>query len=146
MNIFRRIVFACVALLVTAPALAAPPAKPQANQAPQVNFGKTDNVLELKSALSPYKAPGGAEDDGSSWYIVQVSNDTVRPATRVLLAGQPPRAALSLLPRRTRPAILAVASSDSGTMVETAPAYGRRAWRGVVPPRSPPGLPLPRRP
>ena len=120
MNNFRRILFACVALLAAAPALAAPPNKP-APQAPQVNFGKTDNVLELKAALSPYKAPGGgAEDDGSRWYIVQVSNDSVRPATRVLLAGQPPRAALSLLPRRSRPAILALASSDSGTVVETA--------------------------
>ena len=143
MNKFRRIVFACFVLLAGGPALAAPPvAKPasQENQAPQVNFGKTENVLELKSALLPYKAPGGAEDDGSRWYIVQVSNDTVRPATRVLLAGQPPRAALSLLPRRTRPAILAVASSDSGTVVETASAYGRRAWRVIVPPVSTVGL------
>ena len=97
-------------------------------------------MLELKAALSPYQAPGGAEADGSGWYIVQVSNDTVRPATRVLLAGQPPRAALSLLPRRTRPAILAVASSDSGTVVETASAYGRRAWRVIVPPVSTVGL------
>ena len=88
----RRLIFACVALLTAAlPALAAGPAKPassQANQAPQVNFGKTDNVLELKPFLSPYKAPGGGtEEDGSSWYIVQVSNDSVRPATRVLLSA-----------------------------------------------------------
>ena len=41
-----------------------------------VNFGSTENVLELKPALSPYRAPGGGtEADGSSWYIVQVSND-----------------------------------------------------------------------
>jgi len=106
-----------------------------------VNFGKTDNALDLKPFLSPYRAPGGGtEADGSSWYIVQVSNDTVRPATRVLLAGQPPRAALSFLPRRSRPAILAVASSDSGTVVETASAYGRRAWRVIVPPVSTVGL------
>ena len=62
MNKFRRIVFACVVLLAGAPALAAlPVAKPasQAKQAPQVNFGKTENVLELKSALSPYKVCGG---------------------------------------------------------------------------------------
>src|SRR5476651_2198075 len=112
--------------------------KPQADL---VNFGKTDNVLDLKPFLSPYRAPGGGtEADGSSWYIVQVSNDTVRPATRVLLAGQPPRMALSLLPRRARPAILAVASSDSGTVVETASAYGRRAWRVIVPPVSTVGL------
>ncbi len=106
-----------------------------------VNFGRPDNVIELKPALSPYSAPGGGpEADGSSWYIVQVSNDTVRPATRVLLAGQPPRTALSLIPRRSRPAILAVASSDSGTVVETASAYGRRAWRVIVPPVSTVGL------
>jgi len=86
-----------------------------------VNFGSSENVLELKGALSPYRAPGGGtEADGSSWYIVQVTNDSVRPATRVLMAGQPPRAALSVIPRRTRPAILALASSDSGTTVETA--------------------------
>src|SRR5471032_582441 len=139
MKRLRRLVFTCFALVMTAgvPALAADKPVP----ANQVNFGKADNVLELKSALLPYRAPGGtAEADGSSWYIVQVSNDSVRPATRVLLAGQPPRAALSLLPRRARPAILAVASSDSGTVVETASAYGRRAWRVIVPPVSTVGL------
>src|SRR3954464_14877230 len=139
MNQLRHFALACAALVmalccVIAGSQAAEPAPAQ------VNFGKTDNVLDLKPFLSPYRAPGGAEADGSSWYIVQVSNDTVRPATRVLLAGQPPRAALSLLPRRPRPAILAVASSDSGTVVETAPAYGRRAWRVIVPPVSTVGL------
>ena len=133
MNIFGRLALICFALLMAL--------VPVAGAAELVNFGKPDNVLELKPALSPYRAPGGGtEADGSSWYIVQVSNDTVRPATRVLLAGQPPRAALSLLPRRTRPAILAVASSDSGTVVETASAYGRRAWRVIVPPVSTVGL------
>jgi diguanylate cyclase (GGDEF)-like protein/PAS domain S-box-containing protein len=127
----------CAALLGWAmPAAAAP--KPQAP--PQVNFASSENVLDLKPALSPYRAPGGAEEDGSQWVIVQVTNDSVRPATRVLLAGQPPRAALSLIPRRMRPAILAVASSDSGTVVETASAYGRRAWRVIVPPVTTVGL------
>ncbi|MBN9590561.1 MAG: GGDEF and EAL domain-containing protein [Alphaproteobacteria bacterium] len=103
--------------------------------APSVNFGSSDNVLTLKTGLTPYHAPGRtSEEDGSVWYLLQVTNDSVRPATRVLLAGQPPRMALSLLPHRTRPAILAVASSDSGTMVETATAYGHRAWRVIVPP------------
>lgn len=100
-----------------------------------VNFGNADNVLPLKTVLTPYHAPGrAAEEDGSVWYMLQVTNDSVRPATRVLLAGQPPRMALSLLPHRTRPAILAVASSDSATVVETATAYGHRAWRVIVPP------------
>jgi diguanylate cyclase (GGDEF)-like protein/PAS domain S-box-containing protein len=113
----------------------------QAAEPAHVNFGKPDNVLDLKAFLSPYRAPGGGtEADGSSWYIVQVSNDSVRPAARVLLASQPPRAALSLFPRKTRPAILAVASSDSGTVVETASGYGRRAWRVIVPPVSTVGL------
>src|ERR1700742_575592 len=131
MNIIRRFALALCLLFLTATLCARAADK----QAP-VNFGAADNVLELKNALSPYRAPGGTEADGSSWYIVQVSNDSVRPATRVLLAGQPPRAALSLIPRRSRPAILAVASSDSGTVVETASAYGRRAWRVIVPPVS----------
>jgi diguanylate cyclase (GGDEF)-like protein len=136
MNTLGRLALNCFALLMALALVAG-----AASSAELVNFGKSDNVLELKPALSPYRAPGGGtEADGSSWYIVQVSNDTVRPATRVLIAGQPPRAALSLLPRRTRPAILAVASSDSGTVVETASAYGRRAWRVIVPPVSTVGL------
>ena len=141
MTLFRRIAdFRALLLAVLLCALGSV-SRADAPPGEMVNFGKADNVLELKSFLSPYRAPGGGtEADGSSWYIVQVSNDTVRPATRVLLAGQPPRAALSLLPRRSRPAILAVASSDSGTVVETASAYGRRAWRIIVPPVSTVGL------
>ena len=140
MNRIRHFAFVCAALMMTLCCVITG-SRTASAASPQVNFGKTDNVLDLKPFLSPYRAPGGGvEADGSSWYIVQVSNDTVRPATRVLLAGQPPRAALSILPRRTRPAILAVASSDSGTVVETASAYGRRAWRVIVPPVSTVGL------
>jgi diguanylate cyclase (GGDEF)-like protein len=121
-----------------APAVAAAPVDDDAAKAggPAVNFGKSDNVLPLKYVLTPYHAPSGTteEDGGASWYMLQVANDSVRPATRVLLAGQPPRMALSLLPHHTRPAILAVASSSSGTVVETATAYGHRAWRVTVPP------------
>jgi len=136
MTRFYRFLLICLTLLVTFAGVAS-----SAVAADLVNFGRSDNVLELKPALSPYRAPGGGtEADGSSWYIVQVSNDTVRPATRVILAGQPPRAALSVIPRRSRPAILAIASSDSGTVVETASAYGRRAWRVIVPPVSTVGL------
>jgi len=128
----------CAALLgLTLPVGAAAPAKAPA----PVNFASSENMLDLKPALAPYRAPGGgAEEDGSQWYIVQVTNDSVRPATRVLLAGQPPQIALSVIPKRSRPAILALASSDSGTVVETASAYGRRAWRVIVPPVTTVGL------
>jgi diguanylate cyclase (GGDEF)-like protein/PAS domain S-box-containing protein len=118
--------WAALIALLSAPVLAA---------APSVNFGSSENVLPLKDKLTPYHAPGRtSEEDGSVWYLLQVSNDSVRPATRVLLAGQPPRLGLSIRPHRTRPAVLAVASSDSGTVVETATAYGHRAWRVIVPP------------
>ena len=115
--------FACMALAANA----APP------RPPQIDFGKADNVLDLKPALSSYRAPGGREPDGSSWYILNVSNTSQRAASRVLLAGQPASAALKILPRPMRPSILAVVA-DSGATVETASGYGRRAWRVIVPP------------
>ena len=42
--------------------------------------------------------------------------------------------ALALLPHNSRPQIMAVASSDSGVVVEPAPSYGHRAWRVIIPP------------
>jgi diguanylate cyclase (GGDEF)-like protein len=105
-----------------------------------VNFGSDDNVINLQHELTPYRAPNGPEADGSAWYMLAVTNNSVRPAIRVLLAGQPPRMALRLLPRPTRPAILAVASSDSGVVVEPAKAYGARAWRVIIPPVTQVGL------
>ena len=50
--------------------------------------------------------------------------------------------ALRFFPHRTRPAILAVASSDSGVVVEPAKAYGARAWRVIIPPVTQVGLAL----
>ena len=105
-----------------------------------VDFGSDANVINLRHELTPYHAPSGPEADGSAWYMLAVTNNSVRPAIRVLLAGQPPRMALSLLPRPSRPAILAVASSDSGVVVEPAKAYGARAWRVIIPPITQVGL------
>ena len=111
MTLYRRILLFCAALFTLAGIAhaQAPGAKPA-----QPNFGSTQNVLELKAALTPYHAPGnpsGTEADGSRWYMLQVSNDSVRPATRVLIAGQPPRSVLNVLPLKSRPAILALAST-----------------------------------
>ena len=108
----------------------------------QVNFAASDNVIALKSALTPYHAPGGAEKDGSLWYMLALTNDQVRPVSRVIMAAQPSGMALSLLPRSSRPQILAVASSDSGVVVEPAQDYGHRAWRVIIPPVTQVGLAL----
>ena len=139
MMLRRLFVLACLVFLgaglFAGAGVFAQPAQPAAAQGPQpVNFGGPENVIPLKPGLAPYHAPGGPEADGSSWYMLPVMNNSVRPAIRVLLAGQPPSAALSFFPRSTRPAILAVASSESGVTVETATAYGRRAWRVIIPP------------
>ena len=132
--------FCCLGLAGIAAAWAAAPAPVQ------VNFGSTDNLIELKKSLTPYHAPGntgdGAEADGSVWYMLSVTNDQVRPAIRVLIAGQPSQSALSILPRPIRPAILAVASSDAGVLVQPADAYGHRAWRVIIPPVTSVGLAL----
>jgi diguanylate cyclase (GGDEF)-like protein len=111
-----------------------------ADAPPVVDFGGSDNVINLQHELTPYHAPGGPEADGSVWYMLSATNNSVRPAIRVLLAGQPPRLALRILPRPSRPAILAVASSDSGVVVEPAKAYGARAWRVIIPPVTQVGL------
>jgi diguanylate cyclase (GGDEF)-like protein len=137
MTLRRLIALACAALMlsVLGGAMALGQGSSSGPSTPKtVNFGGPENVLPLKSYLTSYHAPGGPEADGSSWYMLPVMNDGLRPAIRVLLAGQPPSAALHLLPRRTRPAILAVASSEAGVTVETAPAYGGRAWRVIIPP------------
>lgn len=107
-----------------------------------VDLGSSSNTINLKPDLTPYHAPGGPEADGSVWYMLAVTNNSVRPAIRVLLAGQPPGMALRFFPRRARPAILAVASSDSGVVVEPARAYGAHAWRVIIPPVTQVGLAL----
>jgi diguanylate cyclase (GGDEF)-like protein len=121
--------------------LAAQPAVP-VTPSHQVAFGGADDMIPLRGALTPYHAPGAAEKDGSLWYMLALTNDQIRPVSRVLLAGQPPSMALSILPHSSRPAILAVASSDSGVVVEPAPAYGHRAWRVIIPPVTQVGLAL----
>ena len=134
MTILQRLALLCCILLAGAVGAWAQ------GQPQQVNFGGGENVIELKRALTPYHAPGGPEADGSVWYMLAVTNNQVRPAIRVLIAGQPPRLALSVLPHSTRPVILAVASSDSGVLVQPADAYGHRAWRVIIPPVTSVGL------
>jgi diguanylate cyclase (GGDEF)-like protein/PAS domain S-box-containing protein len=141
----RAVLIAFIVCMLGGLALAAepaPPAAPGVTPPHQVNFALSDNVIPLKSSLTPYHAPGGPEGDGSAWYMLALSNTQVRPVSRVILAGQPPSMALAILPHSTRPQILAVASSDSGVVVEPAPDYGHRAWRVIIPPVTQVGLAL----
>jgi len=99
-----------------------------------VDFGGASPVLDLTWALSPYHAANGVESDDSRWYMMTAANQSVRPATRILLADQPFDASLRILPRRGRAAIRQVATSDADVIVENAHAYGRYAFRVTIPP------------
>jgi hypothetical protein len=79
------------ALLVMGVAVAQTPMPPAVpvTQPHQVAFGSNEDVIALRGALTPHHAPGGAEKDGSLWYMLALTNDQVRPVSRVLLAGQP---------------------------------------------------------
>jgi diguanylate cyclase (GGDEF)-like protein len=126
----RFILFA-VAVLAAASALAAPAVKPAGSG---IDFARADAMIELKPALAPYHAPSGPEADGSLWYMMNAVNQSVRPVTRILIAGEPPDAALRPLPLRARPVIRQIASSDAEVTVESARAYGRHGWRVTIPP------------
>jgi diguanylate cyclase (GGDEF)-like protein/PAS domain S-box-containing protein len=122
--------FAVLAVLWAALAVAAAAAPPVA-----IDFAGPDGVVEVTDAMAPYHAPSGKSGpDGSGWYIFTATNSSIRPAARVLQAAQPQSVSFRLVPRPTRPAILAVASSDSLVVIDHLSAYGRRAFRVIVPP------------
>ncbi|MGA9796795.1 MAG: EAL domain-containing protein [Rhizomicrobium sp.] len=99
-----------------------------------VNFASTDPMVDLDNSLAFYGAQ--PTHDGSLWYMITATNDSVRPVTRILLAGQPAGASLRFFPRRARPSIRQIASADAEVTIEPARAYGRHAFRVVVPPAS----------
>lgn len=101
-----------------------------------VDFASNDPLIDLGKTLAPYHAPSSAAADGSVWYMMTATNGSVRPAARILIAGQPPNASLHIFPLRARPAIRQIASSDAEVTIEPARAYGRHAFRVVVPPAS----------
>ena len=122
----RKFIFIVLALFAGLCAAAA--------QQQRVEFGSPSPVIELKQVLTRYHAPTTPETDGSHWYMVQIANNAVKPATRVLVAGEPANSALHFFPRARRPAVEQVASSDAGIVVERARALGRHAFRVIVPP------------
>ena len=123
------------ALLAVSTAAAAPFLAPKIGKDQlSIDFAGPVSVIDLKDLLSPYSAPAGKENDGSRWYLVSATNGSVRPVTRVLMAEDPPDAPLHIFPRRARPQILQVASSDSGVTVERGRAVGRHAFVVTMPP------------
>ncbi len=124
--------FAFIAALLgalTAFAAAAPAARPS------IDFASPDGAIAVTDGLAPYHAPTAKpQPDGSGWYLVTATNSSIRPAARVLVAAQPQSVSFRILPRPTRPSILAAASSDSLVIVDHMSAYGRRAFRVIVPP------------
>jgi diguanylate cyclase (GGDEF)-like protein/PAS domain S-box-containing protein len=107
---------------------------PQAPDRLSIDFSQGAAVIELKGVLSPYHAPSGSEKDGSLWYMMTAVNEAPRPVTRILVAAEPPNISLHFFPRRGRPEIRQVASSDSGISVERARAFARHAYRVTIPP------------
>jgi diguanylate cyclase (GGDEF)-like protein len=99
-----------------------------------VDLGVKAAVIELKDSLGPYKMPASAKQNTSEWYTFNAVNSSMRPAIRVLQAGQEASVALSIVPRPTRPQIISLASSDPGVIVEMVKAYGGHAYRVTLPP------------
>lgn len=116
-----------IATLANAQLLTPPKAAPT-----QVNFGAVDAVINVRPLLAPETVSGPAEP-GAAWFTIAVKNEGVRPVSRVLVAGDSPGAGLAISPLRVRPQLREVAASDPGVLVERANAYGKRAFRIILP-------------
>jgi diguanylate cyclase (GGDEF)-like protein len=139
----KRLAFAAAFLIalcamssLVAIAQASPSKAEQASKKSKPDFAAREALIELKGMLAPYHASDGKNDLSSSWYVVTATNTAPRSATRVIQAGQPSNAAWRIFPRPTRPAVVQIASSESGAVIEPANAYGRRAFRVTLPPVS----------
>ncbi len=97
-----------------------------------VNFGAADAMLDLRPTLSPGQANNAADPEGG-WFTVPVKNESVTPASRVLVASDSPSSGLAAMPLRIRPSLREVAASDSSVVVERVTAYGKRAFRIILP-------------
>jgi diguanylate cyclase (GGDEF)-like protein len=128
------IFFAFIAFLFAGLAYAAAPALPPTVEKTGFDFNDTHSAAKLDGWLKPYRAPAGAEQDGSSWYMMTVTNTAERPITRIIFAVQPPGAALRFIPRHGAAALLQIASSDAGVTADPAHAFGRHAFAVTIPP------------
>ncbi len=133
-GVFRLAAVLIVSLTAASPAFGAPSPPRAARSGPSVEFSGKTAVIDLADVLAPYDAPAARETDGSRWYMLTALNQSARPVTRVLLAADPPDASLHFFPRRARPEIRQVASSDSAITVERNRGYARHAFQVTIPP------------
>ena len=129
----RSALFAALIALAFAGLAAAAPSPKDPRS---INLGVADAVIELGDALGPYKMPASASSNASQWYTFNAENASDRAAIRVLQAGQPAYAALTIVPHTSRPRIVSLASSDPDIVVETVKAYGGHAYRVTIPPQT----------
>ena len=101
-----------------------------------VDFASPAAIIELRDNLTPYHGPSGPGSEGWRWYTLTALNNSIRPATRIFIAGQPANAIARFWPLPARPAVMKVAASDSQVIVENARAHGRHVFRVTVPPAS----------
>jgi len=130
----KKFAFATALIAALTSGLAAFGSAAPSADASLVDFASPDPVVTIQNALTPYHGPSGTQPDGSNWYLIKATNSAIRPASRVLQATQAPSVSFRILPRPTRPAIVGVASSDSAVNIENLNAYGRRAYRVIIPP------------
>ena len=134
-NLLQRAAVLALVIVAAMLAAAAPFLPPSASKDQiSIDFSGPVAVIDLKDLLTPYSAPAEKENDGSRWYLISATNGSVRPVMRVLMAADPPNAALHIFPRKARPQILQVASSDSGVSVERLRAVGRHSFLVSIPP------------
>lgn len=126
------VVAALSAVLFAAAASAQAPSRP--TDPALVDFASPSPVLEISDALTPYHGPSNTLPDGSNWFLIKATNSAVHSSSRVFQATQSPSVSFRFLPRPTRPAIVGIASSDSAVSIENLNAYGRRAYRVIIPP------------
>ncbi len=116
-----------VAVTAAAPVIGQP-----VNNSEAINFAAQDAVLDVRPSLAPETVSAPAEP-GTAWFTIAVKNESVNLVSRVLVASNSPSSGLALMPLRVRPMLREVAASDSGVIIERANAFGKRAFRVILP-------------
>jgi diguanylate cyclase (GGDEF)-like protein len=118
--------------VVAAPPLPAP-APPPRPEGPIVDLSAPATVIDSSPALVPSRTEEAAQS-GVLWFTLGVENTSPAPIARVLTVMESPRAGFSGTPFNTRSALRGVAASDASVPIEQAVAFGRNAFRIVLPP------------